>query len=154
MRTALLTLLTLAAPALAQESIFPTKSEKDAAKQLEPEVLSNENKAFLKGKMKNHIKDMKDLSIAVATVKLKEVERLAQGIANAPRLDRNMGEASKLPTRFFDLQDELKKKAQTLADAGKANDMNASLAGYQDLISTCVMCHATFKAQIEGPPKK
>lgn len=154
MRTFFLTIL-IAVPALAQNSIFPDKATRDAAKQLEPAELSAESRIFLKGKMKLHIKDMRDLSIAVAVINMAEVQRLAQGVANAPRLDRNMGPASLLPERFFDLQDELKKNAQTLSDAGKANDAQASLAAYQQLVSTCVTCHATFKAQVQqAPPKK
>jgi hypothetical protein len=150
MRTPLLATLVaaLALPAFAQESIFPNKATVKAAKQLEPETLSTESKAFLKGKMKSHIKDMKDLSIAVAILKAAEVQRLAQGIANAPRLDKSMGESSKLPDRFFELQDELKKNAQAVSDAGKANDTNAMLSTYQELIGTCVSCHASFRLQV------
>jgi hypothetical protein len=130
MRTPLLATLVaaLALPAFAQESIFPNKATVKAAKQLEPETLSTESKAFLKGKMKSHIKDMKDLSIAVAILKAAEVQRLAQGIANAPRLDKSMGESSKLPDRFFELQDELKKNAQAVSDAGKAACVSAGAA--------------------------
>ena len=49
MRTPLLATLVaaLALPALAQESIFPNKATVKAAKQLEPETLSTESKAFL-----------------------------------------------------------------------------------------------------------
>lgn len=150
MRTPLLATLVavLALPAVAEESIFPSKATVKAAKQLEPHELSAENKTFLKGKMKNHIKDMKELSIAVAILKASEVQRLAQGIANAPRLDKSLGPASQLPDRFFELQDELKKNAQAVSDAGKANDMNAMLSTYQELIGTCVTCHASFRTQV------
>lgn len=148
MRTLLLTALLFAVPVLADESIFPSKEQQKAARQLEADTLSDANKAFLKGKMKHHNKDMKELSIAVATLKASEVQRLAQGVANAPRLDPNMGESSQLPKRFFELQEELKKNANALVEAGKANDMNAMLGEYQKLVTTCASCHATFRAQI------
>jgi hypothetical protein len=152
MRTLFLLAL-VAVPALAQNSIYPDESSKKAARQLEPESLSAESKAFLKGKMKSHIKDMRDLSIAVALVNLSEVQRLAQGIANAPRLDSAMGPASQLPSLFFDMQNQLRKTAQELSDAGKAGDMNGSIEKYQSLIAQCAACHATFKAQLASIKK-
>jgi|GEM_PF-4364573 hypothetical protein len=150
MRTLLLLAAVFAAPAFAQGSIFPDKATKDAAKKLEPQVLADETRLFLKGKMKGHNKEMRDLTIAVATAKLSEVQRLAQGLANAPRLDRSMGQSAKLPERFFELQDLLKKTSQELSDAGKANDMNASVEKFQTLITHCVACHASFKAQVQS----
>lgn len=131
--------------ALAQGSTAAPKALPEPVKQLEPEVVSAEAKAFLKFKMKNHIKDMKNLSVAMATVKLHEVQRLAQDIANQPRLDPATGPAAKLPPRFFELQDLLKKTAQELADAGKDNQLGTSLEKYQQLVAQCVACHAAFK---------
>ncbi len=146
----LLVLALLAAPAFAQGSIFPDKATNDAARKLEPDVLSEESKLFLKGKMKGHNKDMRDLSIAVAIVKMSEIERLAQGIANSPRLDPKIAQSAKLPQRFFELQELMRKTAQELSDAGKANDMVGSLEKYQQLMGHCVTCHAAFKAQVQG----
>lgn len=144
----LLFIAVLAVPAFAQGSIFPDQATKDAAAKFAPENVSEASRTFLKSKMKNHIKDMKDLSIAVATIKASEVQRLAQGIANTARLDKTTAAANSLPPRFFELQDELKKNAQALADAGKANTMDGMLTGYQSLVSTCMQCHAAFKAQV------
>lgn len=143
-----------ATTALAQGSIFPDEATKDAAKQFEPENVSAGSRAFLKSKMKNHMKEMKDLSLAVATVKLSEVQRLAQLVANQPRLDPATGAANQLPPRFFELQELLKKTAQDLADAGKASDLKTSLEKYQALVGQCVMCHAAFKAQVVAAGKK
>jgi hypothetical protein len=147
MRSLLLVTL-LAVPAFAQGSIFPDQATKDAARKFDPENVSEASRAFLKSKMKSHIKDMKELSIAVATIQAAEVQRLAQGIANQPRLDKNTAQANQLPPRFFELQDELKKNAQALSDAGKANSMDGMLNGYQNMVSTCMQCHAAFKAQV------
>ena len=46
-------------------------------------------------------------------MKLSEVQRLALDIANEPRLDPSAGAAEKLPPRFFELQDVLKKTRPT-----------------------------------------
>lgn len=155
MRTGLLFgLVAVASPVFAQGSIFPDKATKEVMKQFEPESVSSEARAFLKMKMKNHVKDMKDLSVAVATIKLGDVERLAQGIANQPRLDPNVGQATQLPPQFFELQNLLKQTAQELADAGKANDMHASVDKYRELVGQCVACHAAFRAQVQAAPMK
>lgn len=148
MRSVILVLVAVSGSAFAQGSIFPDQATKDAARKFAPENVSDASRALLKSKMKNHIKDMKELSIAVATIQAAEVQRLAQGIANAGRLDKNTSGANQLPERFFELQDELKKNAQALADAGKANTMDAMLSNYQELVSTCMQCHAAFKAQV------
>ena len=145
MRTLLALLLVVAASAFAQGSIFPDESTKKAAKQLEPENVSAESRVFLKTKMKNHGKEMKDLSIAVATVKLSQVAKLAQDIANQPRLDSSTGPAAKLPPRFFELQEELKTNAQALADAAKADQMSGTEEKFAQVMNSCMSCHAAFK---------
>ncbi len=149
MRTSLLLVAALAAPAFAQGSIFPDANTKKAAKQLEWGTVSEESKAFLKSKMKHHGKELKDLSIAVATVRLPEVQRLAQDIANQPRLDATSGPAMKLPPRFFELQDELRKNAQALSDAAKANEMSGTHEKFSLVMENCMSCHAAFKAQVQ-----
>ena len=88
--------------------------------------------------------------MAVATVRLGEVQRLAQDIANEARLDPSVGGAAKLPPRFFELQEEGKKKAQALSDAAKANEMSGTLENYSAVIENCMACHAAFKAQVQG----
>ncbi len=148
MRTFFLIAL-LAAPAFAQGSIFPDKASKKVARQFKPEVLSDDMRAFLNVRMKNHNKDMKDLSVAVVMVKMGDVQRLSQDIANEPRLDRAVGLATKLPPRFFELQDQLRKSAQELADAGKEEDAVLILEKYQEVVGHCVSCHATFLDQVK-----
>lgn len=146
---ALLLLAVFAAPAFAQGSIFPDEATKKAARLLEPGAISEENRDFLRSKMKDHSKEMKDLSVSVATVKLADVQRLAQAMANEPRLDRAVGPAAKLPARFFELQDLLRKTSQELADTAKANDMSATSLKYHQVVELCVSCHASFKAQVQ-----
>ncbi|MFZ5443473.1 MAG: cytochrome c [Myxococcota bacterium] len=153
MRTLIL-LAVFAAPAFAQGSIFPDEATKKAARLLEPGSVSEENRAFLRTKMKDHSKEMKELSVAVATVKLSDAQRLAQAMANEPRLDRSSGAATKLPARFFELQELLRKTSQELADAAKANDLAATSTKYHQVVELCVSCHGSFKAQVQAAPTK
>ena len=150
MRTLLLLAALVAAPALAQGSIFPDKGTKKAAKLFEAGNVSEEVRAFLQVKMKNHAKEMKDLSVAVSTVNFPDVQRLAQDFANAARLDPSVGPAAKLPPRFFELQDLEKKSAQNLAAAAKAGAMTGTLEKYGQLVEQCMACHAAFKTKVEG----
>lgn len=151
MRTLLLmAALAVAAPAFAQGSIFPNKQTKKAARQLAPSAITDDLRPFLKSKMKNHAKEMKDLSIAVSTVDLEKTARLSQEIAAEPRLDPAVGQATRLPVRFFELQDELRTRAQAVSDAAKANEMTGTHERYTALVENCMACHAAFKAQIQA----
>lgn len=142
MRTLILC-LALAAPAFAQSSIFPSKAQKQMAKRLEPATVTEESRAFLRTKMKAHAKDMKELSLAVATANADDVKRLAKWLADEPRLDPAVGPAAKLPARFFELQEAQKKAATDLSEA--AQDVDAMQAKFGVLIEQCVACHAAFK---------
>lgn len=141
---ALLLIAALAAPAFAQGSIFPDKNLKKAARQLEASTISEDGRALLKQKMKSHAKEAEKLSVAVATVRLAEVQRLAQDIALEPRLDPAAGAAVKLPPRFFELQDELRKRSEALSEAARANELSGTLEKYGQLVETCTACHAAF----------
>ena len=147
---ALLLIAALAAPAFAQGSIFPDKNLKKAARQLEPSSISEDARALLKQKMKSHAKEAEKLSVAVATVRLSEVQRLARDISLEPRLDPAAGAAVKLPPRFFELQDELKKRSEALVEAAKADEMSGTLEKYGQLVETCMACHAAFIQQVAG----
>ena len=145
MRTLLVLIAALALPAFAQGSIFPSKNTQKVTRQLEPANVSEDARAFLKARMKNHAKELKALSLAVATVDLPDVQRLAQDIANQARLDPSVGPAMKLPPRFFELQDELRKNAQALADAAKDDQLSGTQEKYAAVIETCMACHAAFR---------
>ncbi|MCU0698318.1 MAG: cytochrome c, partial [Myxococcaceae bacterium] len=128
----------------AQESVFPSKEEKQMARMLEPQQMSADVKAFIKGKMKAHNKDMKDLVLAVATLKYDECRRYAQGIANAPRLDKAAGQSLELPDAFFTLQDGLRKQATALVAACEAKKPDELLSSYNQMMGTCMSCHNAF----------
>lgn len=134
-----------AVSAFAQSSIFPSESTRKAARQFEAQTVLEESRAFLKTKMKNHGAELRDLALAVATLRFSEAQRLAQELANQPRLDPTSGPAMKLPTRFFELQDELKKNAQAVADAAKASSVNDTHAAFSRVVDTCMSCHVAFR---------
>lgn len=140
--------------ALAQGSVFPSTEQKKVARLLQPDEVSAEAHKFLKGQMKNHAKEMSQLSLATATLKYEQVKKLATGISNDPRLDPATAQASKLPKGFFDLQDYLKKRALALAEVADAKDPDSLAASYEDLVVTCMACHWAFLPPEARPVKK
>lgn len=151
MRALLLGLCLVSLDALAQGSIFPSKEEKAMAAKLDPATVSDESRKFLKGKMKNHMKDAKELAIAVSTLKYDRVTKLALDIEVQPRLDPASGPAMKLPPGFFSLQDMLKRNAHTLGETARTQDIDATFEAYTNVVATCMACHAAF-FQPKGAP--
>ncbi|MEW5742242.1 MAG: hypothetical protein AB1938_25220 [Myxococcota bacterium] len=150
------TFAALASTALAQGSIFPSKQQRELAKHLSPDEVSQENRKFLKGKMKAHGKDLRELSMAVATLKYAQAAKYAQGIANQPRLDPATPGADKLPPSYFALQDNLKKLATELVTIANEKDDQELITAYAHLIQTCASCHHAFVEQKAAakPPEK
>lgn len=145
--------LLLASSALAQDSIFPSKEQKEMARHIDPAAITDESRRFLKGKMKNHSKELRDLSLAVATLDFPKAGRLSQELANQPRLDPAAGPSSKLPEGFFALQNLLKQYAQNMADAARAGEADKLVDQYQYAITVCAACHASFMLQVKGAAK-
>lgn len=155
MRVIVLLIATASFTALAQPgSVFPSKAEKEMARLLEPQNVSSEVKSFLKGKMKSHNKDMRDLVLAIATLKYEESKRFAQGIANAPRLDKAAGASVELPPAYFTLQDSLKKQAEAISAACDAKNPEDLAATFSDMMRTCVSCHNAFLVPLRDKPEK
>ena len=135
--------------ALAQPgSVFPSKEEKEMARLLEPQTVSSDVKSFLKGKMKSHNKDMRDLVLAIATLKYDEAKRLSQSIATAPRLDKASGASVDLPPAYFTLQDTLKKQAEAISTACDAKNPEDLAATFSAMMRTCVSCHNAYLVPI------
>lgn len=143
--------LTLVLPltARAQGSVFPSKQQREMAKRLDPGEVSAEARSFLKGKMRAHGKDVRELSMAVATLKYAQVKKHAQTIANQPRLDPSQGKAAALPASYFALQDSLKKLAEELVTIADEQDGEELVTAYAHLVQTCASCHHAF---VEGKP--
>lgn len=139
--------VTLAPSARAQGNIFPSKQERALARHLDPAAVSTEARAFLKGKMKAHGKDLRELSMAVATLNYVEAKRFAQGIANQPRLDPKTPGANALPADYFALQENLKTLAGELVTIAEQADDQELVTAYAHLVQTCASCHHAFVAQ-------
>jgi mono/diheme cytochrome c family protein len=137
---------TLSPAARAQGSIFPSKRERVLARHLDPAAVSADARAFLKKKMKAHAKDLRELSMAVATLNFAEAKRFAQGIANQPRLDPNSPGAGVVPADYFALQENLKKLAGELVTIAEQADAEELVTGYAHLVQTCASCHHAFAA--------
>jgi hypothetical protein len=136
--------------ALAQPgSVFPTKEEKDMAKLLQEQAMSSEVRAFLKGKMKSHNKDMRDLVMAVATLRFDDAKKWSQGIANTPRLDANSSGKLELPPSFFALQDVLRKQAGAVVTAAEAKNADELVTSFTTMVGTCAGCHKAFMTPVK-----
>lgn len=98
-------------------------------------------------RMGNHRVDMSRLSQAVLFLDHEEAGALARRIAEEPRL-AEPGDADELnsliPPRFFELQDELRERAEALAAAARKGDDAAIAKAYGRLNETCVRCHAVW----------
>lgn len=140
----------VAVNAFAEDSVFPSKQELQMARMLEPQTVSGEARAFLKSKMKAHSKDMRDLVLAVATLKYDEAKRFAQGISNAPRLDKSAGATVALPDSFFSLQDGLKKHATEVVAACEAKKPAELNQAFTSMMGTCMSCHNAFLVPMRG----
>ncbi|MCC6336285.1 MAG: hypothetical protein IT380_20150 [Myxococcales bacterium] len=153
-RIAALAVIALGGTAFAQGSIFPSKQDRQLAKHLSPDEVSQANRKFLKGKMKAHGKDLKELSMAVATLDYARAAKYAQGIANQARLDPATAGADKLG--YFALQDNLKKLATELVTIANEKDDQELVTAYAHLVQTCASCHHGFVAQkaAETPAEK
>ena len=120
-----------------------------APKHLTEPPLSLTARALIHQKMVNHSKQMTDLVWAVVLLNYPQSAELAQAIAAEPRLGRpTSGDAtelnSALPPRFFELQDELRTRAQHLETAARVRDPGATAKAYGQLAETCVSCHDAY----------
>lgn len=106
-------------------------------------------------RMGNHRQDMTRLHAAVLFLEHDAAKVLAGQIAAEPRLAQPMRGASAelnslVPPRFFELQDELRQRAQAVARAAAAGDDAQIAKAYGALTETCVRCHAAFLNEVPG----
>lgn len=133
-----------------------TKSKPDARKLRAPDGLSVQARAMLAQKMESHGLGLMRLVADVVLLSYADVETAAHEIADQPGLARPRPDApdtlnDQLPTRFFDLQDQLRTRASVLADAAKRqNDADMS-AAFARVTETCVACHSAY---LKGQPAR
>jgi hypothetical protein len=115
-----------------------------------PDYLPASARSVLRSLMPAHARDMGALMSAIMVLHYDEIDERASAIAADTRFARPMtGDASELnaalPQTFFQLQDELRTQAGTLARAaGRRSALDVADA-YGRLSGTCVKCHATYR---------
>ncbi len=115
----------------------------------EPEWLPSEAREMLSARMQRHGEEMMLLLVSVMTLSHEDTQQLAEEVAAEPRLGRpNPGEKdtinARLPARFFDLQDQLRERANAVAAAAVAKDDGRIVRAYGQLAETCVSCHTVY----------
>ena len=121
-----------------------------------PPHLPETARALLSEQMLDHGRDMSDLLWATLFLDDESVRDIADHIRSAPRLarpqTRDASELnSQLPAEFFDLQDELVRRATELADVAESRDPQLMAARYGELAETCVRCHMMYLSQPPEP---
>jgi cytochrome c556 len=111
--------------------------------------LSMTARALIHQKMANHAKQMTELVWAVIFLDFDQAARQADAIATEPRFARPAsGDATELntalPPRFFELQDQLRQRAQLLEAVARTRDASAVAKSYGALAESCVSCHAVY----------
>lgn len=110
---------------------------------------------LLSERMATHGQDMSDLVWAMLFVDNNSVAEIAENIASQPRLARPTTNdatelASRLPSSFFDLQDELVTSAERLSKEARAKNVANMGDAYGALTATCVRCHAAYLSEPPG----
>lgn len=132
----------------------PQTSPPKQAELAEPTWLPPEARNLLSARMERHGEDMTFLLPSVVLLSYRWAEGLTERIAAEPRLARpGVGDAdslnARLPTRFFELQDEVRARAQEVSAAAKARDDARMAKAFGELTQTCVACHALY---LQGEP--
>jgi Cytochrome C' len=104
---------------------------------------------MLGSRMQRHGEEMMLLLVSVMTLSHEDTQSLAEEVATEPRLGRpSPGETdtlnARLPPRFFELQDQLRERANAVAAAAKAGDDGRIVRAFGQLAETCVSCHTVY----------
>jgi len=114
-----------------------------------PSYLPELAREYLHRRMERHGRDMQELMFSVVLLTREVARDTATRIATEPRLakpdqseDDTLNRA--LPPRFFVLQDELRDRAQKLADVAKSGTDQQIGAAFSKLTETCISCHSVY----------
>jgi hypothetical protein len=109
-----------------------------------PEPLEPAARRVVHEQMKAHADQMNNLVWAVILLQYEKAAPIGTAIAaGAQPLNRNAPEFEH-HLYFFVLQDQLKTRAMTLANAALARDGVALTAAFKDLSETCIHCHMVY----------
>lgn len=115
----------------------------------QPDYLSELARATLQRRMARHGRDLSVLVQAVVLLRRPIVAELAANIANEPRIGRPLPDGDEelnavLPERFFVLQDELRDRAKSVAEAARRRDDAKLATAFGLLAQSCVACHSAY----------
>lgn len=118
-----------------------------------PDYLPPTARSILRQRMGRHARDMRDLVMAVLVLDRERAGEMAGRIAADVDLARPLsGDATELnaliPSRFFDLQDDLRRHAGELALAARRGDQAGMSKAYAAMSESCVDCHTVYR---DGP---
>lgn len=122
-----------------------------------PAWLPPQAREMLIARMQRHGEEMMFLIVHVVVLDYDQAAAQAERIASEPRLGRPApGEKDTLnallPARFFELEDELRTHASSVAVAARAKD-NAKLVGaYGQVLGACVNCHSLYLSPVVPEP--
>lgn len=105
-------------------------------------------RSLLDSRMNNHGLNVMRLSVATVLLQYDDAADAVESIVAEPGMSRvpegdDTLNAS-LPKRFFDLQDQLHTRAQSLADAIKRHNDADIATAYSRMTETCIACHSVY----------
>jgi hypothetical protein len=114
-----------------------------------PDYLSELARQILRRRMDRHGRDLHQLTTSVVLLRRDVARTLAEAIATEPRIVRPLPDSrdelnTALPERFFVLQDELRERAKSLAEAAKKGSDRELGETFSRMMQTCVACHSAF----------
>lgn len=128
---------------------FPSPRMKPEPRFVAPTALPEPVRALLHQRMLRHGAQLSDLGSRVVTLDFERAAELAEAIVGDASLARPTGEDASLlnarvPTAFFDLQDELRRQGQRVAASARAHDAEALSVAWAETTRACVRCHAIY----------
>jgi hypothetical protein len=120
---------------------------------VEPAPLPPWMRPIVRTQMARHWETLNELRWTAASLEFERTLQLARGIAHEIHCGRPADDGVSLheviPARYLELQDELGRRAQQLAQVALRGDMHAVTHAYDGVVDACTRCHAVYR---NGPP--
>jgi hypothetical protein len=118
-----------------------------------PAPLPSWMRPIVRSQMARHRETLNELRWTAASLEFERTLELARGIAHEVHCGRPADEAVSLgeviPGRYLELQEELGRRAQQLAQVALGGDTHAVTRAYDGIVDACTRCHAVYR---DGPP--